>query len=40
MIDGLATDTMVASTRIMKNPTNIAHKACHGFAVAVRGVRV
>ncbi len=33
MIDGLATDTMVASTRIMKKPTIIAHSACHGFAV-------
>src|SRR4051794_30531129 len=34
MMDGLATETMVASTRIMKNPTSIAHNACHGFAVA------
>ena len=34
MIDGLATDTMVASTRIMKKPTSIAHRACHGFAGA------
>ena len=33
MIDGLATETMVASTRIMKKPTNIAHRAFHGFAV-------
>jgi hypothetical protein len=30
---GLATETMVASTRIMKNPTSIAHSAFHGFAV-------
>ena len=34
MIDGLATATMVASTRIMKKPTSIAHKACHGFSPA------
>ena len=32
MIDGLATATMVASTRIMKKPTIIAHSAFHGFA--------
>src|SRR5690348_8433196 len=31
MIDGLATATMVASTRIMKKPTSIAHKAFQGF---------
>src|SRR6185312_2769440 len=34
MIDGLATATMVASTRIMKKPTNIAHRAFHGFSPA------
>ena len=33
MIDGLATATIVASTRIMKKPTIMAHSACHGFAV-------
>src|SRR5215210_5493958 len=32
MIDGLATDTIVASTRIMKKPTIMAHRACHGSA--------
>src|SRR5690349_15411471 len=34
MIDGLATDTIVASTRIMKKPTIMAQSACHG---SVRG---
>src|ERR1700709_85503 len=32
MIDGLATATIVASTRIMKKPTIIAHRACHGLS--------
>ena len=36
MIDGLATATMVASTRIMKNPINSAHSACHGSASRAR----
>ncbi|PQM44152.1 hypothetical protein C1Y40_05690 [Mycobacterium talmoniae] len=36
MILGLATATMVESTRIMKNPTTIAHSADQGFAVAGR----
>ncbi len=31
MIRVLATATMVESTRIMKNPTSIAHRACHGL---------
>jgi hypothetical protein len=30
MIAGVATDTMVESTRIMKNPTTRAHRAGHG----------
>src|SRR6478735_10412472 len=34
MIDGFATATMVASTRIMKKPTSIAHKAFQGFSTA------
>src|SRR3954471_12939873 len=32
MIDGLATDTIVALTRIMKKPTIMAQSACHGSA--------
>src|SRR3954451_16603483 len=32
MMDGLATATIVASTRIMKKPTIIAHSARHGSA--------
>ena len=36
MMDGLATATMVASTRIMKKPTIIAQSAVHGFAAEAR----
>src|SRR5688572_14288221 len=36
MIAGLATATMVASTRIMKNPTNSAHSAGQGLAGSAR----
>ena len=32
MIVGLATATIVASTRIMKKPTIMAHSAFHGFS--------
>ena len=32
MMLGLATATMVESTRIMKKPTIMAHSAFHGFA--------
>ena len=32
MIDGLATATIVASTRIMKKPTRSAHSACQGLS--------
>lgn len=31
MIAGLATATMVLSTRIMKNPIHSAHSACQGL---------
>lgn len=31
MIAGVATETMVESTRIMKNPMIMAHKAGHGL---------
>ncbi|WP_231748898.1 hypothetical protein [Mycobacterium sp. M26] len=37
MMLGLATATIVESTRIMKKPTIIAHSACHGFAGAFGG---
>ncbi len=37
MIDGLATATIVASTRIMKKPTRSAHSAGHGLSVAGAG---
>src|SRR3984893_1310454 len=37
MIDVLATATIVASTRIMKKPTSIAHRAFHGFSPAGGG---
>src|ERR1700761_7406964 len=33
MIDGFATATIVASSRIMKNPTSSAHNAFHGLSV-------
>lgn len=33
MIVGFATETIVASTRIMKNPNIMAHSAFHGFPV-------
>src|SRR5689334_17509625 len=36
MIDGLATATMVASTRIMKKPTSMAHRAFQGFPASTR----
>ena len=32
MMLGLATATMVESTRIMKKPTSMAHSAFHGLA--------
>lgn len=35
MMLGLATATMVESTRIMKNPTTIAHSAGHGLPTPV-----
>src|ERR1700712_2086092 len=31
MMVGLATETMVEATRIMKKPTSMAHRAFHGF---------
>ena len=31
MMAGLATETIVESTRIMKKPTNIAHRVSQGF---------
>ena len=31
MMLGLATATIVESSKIMKKPTIIAHSACHGF---------
>ncbi len=31
MIAGVATDTIVVSTRIMKKPSTIAHSAGHGL---------
>jgi hypothetical protein len=34
---GLATDTMVVSSRIMKNPTTRAHSAGQGDAVGCAG---
>ena len=34
MIAGVATDTIVVSTRIMKNPMTRAHRAGHGLLVA------
>ncbi len=40
MIAGLATATIVASTRIMKKPISSAHKACQGLAARARGVIV
>ena len=32
MIAGVATETIVVSTRIMKKPMHSAHSAGHGFA--------
>jgi divalent metal cation (Fe/Co/Zn/Cd) transporter len=35
MIDGLATDTIVVSTRIMKKPSTSDHRAGHGLISGV-----
>ena len=35
LMAGLATDTIVVSTRIMKNPMTIAHRAGHGLRSGV-----
>ena len=37
MIAGFATDTIVVSTRIMKNPMTSAHRAGHGLTESVTG---
>jgi len=39
MIAGIATETIVESTRIMKNPSTSAHSAGHGLTGPSRSLR-